>query len=302
MPEHPAPQPVWREVNVAIDVLPALQPLIELAENLWWSWHRIARELFAYADKICGTCVKDTPHLLPGSLDYQAMQRLLNTPRFMTLLDGVMELYRQEMASAPSGPLVAYFSPEYAIYQPLKIYAGGLGILSGDYLKTVADQHGNMVAIGLLYRSGYFKQQLSPAGEQVALPDTLQPEQLPLTAVLGKDGTPLIITLPFPGRLLHACAWLVKIGGVSLYLIDTQVPQNSTEDARITTQLYPADINVRLQQQLLLGMGGIRLLEALSIQPDVYHINEGHAAFAGLERINQLMRREHWILTRQWRS
>ena len=181
---------------------------------------------------------------------------------------------------------IAYFSMEYGLLKSLKIYSGGLGILAGDYLKQASDSNANMLAIGLLYRYGYFNQALSVSGEQLSqyLPQKFS--ELPLEPVRDDDGNWVTISIAFPGRIVYAKAWKVNVGRVSLYLLDTDIQQNSPQDRAITGQLYGGDNEMRIKQEMFLGIGGIRLLNALNIKPTIYHCNEGHAAFCGLERLS----------------
>ncbi|MCX6180760.1 MAG: alpha-glucan family phosphorylase [Bacteroidetes bacterium] len=196
------------------------------------------------------------------------------------------QLYENESnLTVQSSPKIAYFCMEYGIASFFKIYSGGLGILAGDYLKEASDSGVNMVAVGLLYHNGYFKQKISAQGEQVVIDDFQKFSKLPLTVVRDKKGNSLKIGIPFPGRILFAKVWKAEVGRIDLYLLDTDIFQNNTEDKMITSRLYGGDSDNRIKQEMVLGMGGVRLLQVLDIHPDVYHYNEGHAAFAGLERL-----------------
>jgi hypothetical protein len=179
--------------------------------------------------------------------------------------------------------LVAYFSAEFGVTDCLSIFAGGLGILAGDHLKSASDLGVPLVAVGLLYQQGYFRQYLNEAGLQQEEYRDNDFHNLPLTLERDRDGKPLIIEVEYPGRKVAAQIWRAQVGRVALYLLDTNIKQNSPQDQDITDQLYGGDAEMRLKQELMMGIGGCRALEALGIQPSVYHLNEGHSAFLALE-------------------
>ena len=286
--------PVWRDILVQPALPAALQALQTIGNNLWWSWHPAAATLFAYIDNTRWEECRHNPPTLINSMGLATINRLLADAHFMEMLkteSGKLDMYLN--APAAEMPLVAYFSMEYGLQNNLKIYAGGLGVLAGDYLKAASDCNMRLTAVGLLYREGYFKQIISPQGDQLALPDTMVLGDLPVSRVNNSAGTPLFIPVAFPGRTVNAGVWKVNVGRVSLYLLDTDVETNRTEDRRICARLYSSDRELRLQQEILLGIGGVRLLAALDLHPDIYHINEGHAAFTGLERIRQLIQQAH---------
>ena len=186
-------------------------------------------------------------------------------------------------------PKIAYFSMEYGLHSSLKIYSGGLGILAGDYLKEASDSKVDMTGIGLLYRYGYFKQIISSQGEQLAQYDAEHFSKIPIQPVMDENGDWVTIDIEMPGRVVFAHVWSVNIGSIKLYLLDTDYDANRDSDRFITHHLYGGDNENRLKQEMVLGLGGIRLLEKLGVKPDIYHCNEGHAAFIGLERIRILM-------------
>mgnify|MGYP001088278559 CR=1 FL=1 len=209
------------------------------------------------------------------------------------LPEQVKEFYHTETITAKSLPSIAYFCMEYGIHPALKIYAGGLGILAGDYLKTASDLNIPMVAVGLFYRQGYFKQQLTDNGQQLLLKEQLDPTNLPLQEVKHHCGDPLQIKLDFPGRPVTLRAWKAQVGNSTLYLLDADIMANTPDDRLITAQLYPAEKEYRLQQEIVLGIGGVRLLHELGLSIDIYHCNEGHAAFLSLARISHLIATQH---------
>ena len=186
---------------------------------------------------------------------------------------------------------MAYFCAEFGIHESFPIYSGGLGILAGDHLKSASDLDIPLVGVGLFYRFGYLKQQLTTDGRQLALDRENDPEQLPMELLRNPDGSPLEVRVPMPGRDVALRAWLVKVGRVDLYLLDANTPSNRDEDRDITRHLYGGDHEMRIRQLIALGRGGVRLLGELGIEPAAWHMNEGHAAFLTLERVGRLVRR-----------
>ncbi|WP_440135469.1 alpha-glucan family phosphorylase, partial [Chitinophaga sancti] len=203
------------------------------------------------------------------------------------------ELYHAAGNTEKNVPVTAYFCMEYGIHPALRIYAGGLGILAGDYLKTASDMNIPIIGIGLFYRQGYFKQQLTDSGQQLLLREQVDPTTLPLREVKHHCGEPLQIRLSFPGRQVAVKAWKAMVGNSILYLLDTDILANSPDDRLITAQLYPSENEYRLQQEIVLGIGGVTLLRELGHSIDVYHCNEGHAAFLTLARISQFISSSH---------
>src|SRR3989339_1162827 len=187
------------------------------------------------------------------------------------------------------GPSIAYFSMEFGFHSSLKIYSGGLGILAGDYLKEASDRNVPLIGVGLLYRYGYFRQVLTITGEQIAEDIQEQFSDLPVQPVYDEEGQWVDTQIAMPGRMLHIRLWKAMIGKIPLYLMDTDYDANQPNDRSITYHLYGGDEENRLKQEMVLGTGGIRMLGRLGLSPDVYHCNEGHAAFIGLERIRRLM-------------
>src|SRR5262249_34946469 len=198
-------------------------------------------------------------------------------------LDFDLNEYLNRVPARTRSPRVAYFSAEFAVAECLPIYAGGLGVLAGDHLKACSDLGVPLIGVGLLYRYGYFRQSIDATGSQLEAYDNLAPQRLPLRPVCAADGVPLEIGVPMADRIVHARAWLAQVGRVSLYLLDTDVPANREDDRWITGHLYGGDSDTRLRQEIVLGICGVRLLEALNVlgqEPavEVYHLNEGHAA------------------------
>ena len=210
------------------------------------------------------------------------------------MLDGVYAMFNEYMSEKPDpkAPTIAYFSMEYGLHSSLKIYSGGLGILAGDYLKEASDKNVPMVAMGLLYRYGYFTQRLSAQGAQEATYEAQNFYKLPISPVRDDEGNWVSVQIAFPGRTLTARVWKCEVGRTDLYLLDTDHDLNMDEDRSITHYLYGGDWENRLKQEILLGIGGIRALRQMGIKQDVYHCNEGHAAFIGIERIRNLVSRK----------
>ena len=272
-----------------------LMPLNEIASNIWWSWNGQAISLFQYIDP--ERWIKDFRHnpvALLDSLSPERISELVVDKDFMALLKAVEKNYNSYIKKKPAAnsPSIAYFSMEYGLHISLRLYSGGLGVLAGDYLKEASDCNSNLVAIGLLYRYGYFQQSLSLHGEQINNYPPQKFTQLPLHPVKDEDGEWIKISVGMKGRLVFAKIWKLKVGRISLYLLDTDIAENSWEDRSLTHQLYGGDNEHRLKQEMLLGIGGVRALEALNIHTDIYHCNEGHAAFLNLERLKSYIHAE----------
>ena len=287
-------QPVWKETNVHANLPENLNKLQELAYNLWWVWNHDAKELFRGIDIDEWHRAQSNPIMLLNILSYDKLQELSENKSFMKKVDKVYAEFRAYMDTPkdPKKPSIAYFSMEYGLSQVVKIYSGGLGILAGDYLKEASDCNVDMTAIGFLYRYGYFTQTLSPEGQQIANYEAQNFSNLPITQVKNEDGTPLVVDVPYPDRMVHAYLWRVAVGRMDLYLLDTDNELNSEWDRQITHQLYGGDWENRIKQEILLGIGGVLALKKLGIKKDVYHCNEGHAALMGLQRLVDLVQEE----------
>ena len=280
-------QPTWRNVTVLAQLPSELKVLEEIAKNLWWVWNSEGKSLFRDLDHDLWRAVGENPVMLLQNISYKRYNEILKDDAMMerirTVYDSMQEYLKQPMRT--DIPSVAYFSMEYGLCNALKIYSGGLGVLAGDYIKQASDSRVNMTAVGFLYRYGYFKQELSTDGQQVATYEAQNFEQLPIEHVLGDDGQPMVLEVPFPGRIVYAHVWRVNVGRMKLYLLDTDFDMNSEFDRSITHQLYGGDWENRLKQEYLLGIGGIYMLNKLGIKADIYHANEGHAALMNLQRL-----------------
>ncbi|MDR1056185.1 MAG: alpha-glucan family phosphorylase [Prevotellaceae bacterium] len=283
--------PNWSQILVRRTLPENLVPLDKLSRNLWWCWNQDAIDLFDSIDNCCWKRAEYNPIQMLDMISYQRYQELEKDKEFVVRLNRVYARFEDYMSKKKDmqHPFIAYFSMEYGLHNSLKIYSGGLGILAGDYLKEASDKGTHIIGVGLLYRYGYFTQRLSAAGDQVPIYEQQQFDKIPVTPVRDEHGNWVTIEIAFPGRMLKAHLWCASVGRVELYLLDTDIEENTPEDRTITHHLYGGDWENRLKQELLLGVGGIRVMQKLGVRADVYHCNEGHAAFIGLERIHQLM-------------
>jgi len=283
--------PVWKRTIVRSNLPEKLKGLFEIAKNLWWDWNYDAKELFESFGEELWSQSRHNPLRLLESLPYDQIMALENDKDFMFKFRNVYNKFREYMDVRPpdASMQIAYFSMEFGFNDNLKIFSGGLGILAGDYLKQASDSNLNFTGIGLLYRSGYFRQTISLSGDQLASYNPQAFSQLPITPVKDEDGNWKKIELTFPGRNVYSRIWMVNVGRIKLYLLDTDFDENSPHDKTITHQLYGGNEENRFRQEMLLGIGGIRALMALGIEPHLYHCNEGHAAFTGLERLRLLI-------------
>lgn len=283
--------PSWRSVMVTRHLPESLSGLETLCKNLWWCWNDDAKALFRTVDYNIWHRSGHNPMEVLDKVSLKRYKVLASDPEFLAKLSKVMEEFNSYMAekSKRTEPSVAYFCMEYGLDTSLKIYSGGLGILAGDYLKETSDMNVNLTAIGLFYRYGYFNQRLTPQGNQVAENDPQDLMKTPAQPVFGPDGKWLTVKVELPGRDMYARIWKVEVGRTDLYLLDTDYEANSPEDRQVTYHLYGGDWDNRMKQELLLGIGGVRALRALGLHPTIYHYNEGHAAFAGLERLREFI-------------
>ena len=292
--KHCTNQPQWSAVTVQSKLPAGLEKMQEIAHNYWWTWNTEVIDLFRSVDEKLWSACGGNPVLFIERLAYPQLEEIAADENFMKKLNEQYVRFSQYMNVSPrtDRPSVAYFSMEYGISEILKIYSGGLGILAGDYLKEASDCNIDMVAVGFLYREGYFTQGLTMDGQQIAIYEPQNFNTLPLTQVNDKDGVPMNFEVEFPGYIVHCNVWLAQVGRVKLYLLDTDHPQNSDYDRHITAQLYGGDWENRMKQEYLLGVGGIKLLKSLGIKKQVYHCNEGHAALINAERMADLVQDE----------
>jgi len=282
--------PDWRKVLIRQAYPESLKALVEISRNLWWCWNTEAKELFRLIEQEYKLDAEMNPIFLLESLTLQQLRHLEKNRQFMAKLDSVYSMFRNYMDEpGKNAPKIAYFSMEYGLHDSLQIFSGGLGVLAGDYLKQASDSNVDMIGIGLLYRYGYFKQALSMYGEQIPQYFPQRFNHLPIKPVRNEKDEWVQVSIALPGRTLYAKVWRVDVGRIPLFLLDADIEENRDADRFITHQLYGGDLEVRFKQELLLGVGGIRLLKALGIDPDIYHCNEGHAAFIGIERMRSLV-------------
>lgn len=270
----------------------ALAPLGELAHNLWWCWDHEATELFKSIDRDLFEAHYHNPVAMLDELDTDKAEALIKDAAFVASMQQIYARFRNYVDKAPAktGPKIAYFCMEYGLHQSVRLYSGGLGVLAGDYLKEISDRNANFVAVGLLYRYGYFQQGISMSGEQIHNYDPAKFTQMPLQPMRDERGEWIKIHLNMNGRTVWAKVWVMAVGRMSLYLLDTDIDDNTWDDRVITHQLYGGNNENRLRQELLLGVGGLRALRAIGIEPELFHLNEGHAAFLGLERTRNYMK------------
>ncbi|MDE7350237.1 MAG: alpha-glucan family phosphorylase, partial [Muribaculaceae bacterium] len=288
-------QPQWHNMVVSNSLPKKLQPLEEISKNLWWVWNSEAKNLFRDLDHDLWRNTGENPVMLLQQLSYERFQEIQNDKLWMDRIEKVYKMFKDYMKQPMRNdlPSVAYFSMEYGLCSCLKIYSGGLGVLAGDYIKQASDSRINMTAVGFLYRYGYFQQSLSIDGQQIANYEPQNFDQLPIEAVLGEDGQPMILEVPYPGRIIYCHVWRVNVGRMKLYLLDTDFDMNSEFDRPITHKLYGGDWENRIKQEYLLGIGGMYMLNKLGIHTDIYHANEGHAALLNLQRLVEYVQNDH---------
>ena len=282
-------KPSWSRILVTRDMPDRLKALDTISKNLWWCWNEETMDLFKSINPDLWKECERNPIALLDRLTLDDYTRLEADGDFIARMDAVNNIFNDYMEGKKerTSPSIAYFSMEYGLDTSLKIYSGGLGILAGDYLKESSDMKVRMTGVGLLYRYGYFSQRLTSQGDQVAGYEPQDFFKIPAMPVRDENGNWKMISIVFPGRTVHAKIWRVDVGRTELYLLDTDFEDNLPEDRQITHHLYGGDWENRLKQEILLGVGGIRALRALGIHCDIYHCNEGHAAFTGLERLRE---------------
>ncbi|MBI2939267.1 MAG: alpha-glucan family phosphorylase [Chloroflexi bacterium] len=271
--------------------------LEDLSMDLWWSWHPEAQELFEWLDPGLWAHTHHNPVLLLREVDQKRLEAAATDPAFLARYDRVIDHYQRYRTTTDtwtdqahpelSERKIAYFAAEFGLHECLAIYSGGLGILSGDHCKSASDLGLPLVGVGFFYRQGYFRQRIGPSGTQEAHYEPLSPEALPIRPALDAAGRPATIEVELPGRRVLGRVWHAQVGRVSLYLLDTDMDGNRPEDRSMSARLYGGNAEVRLTQEIVLGIGGVRALRKLGIYPSVWHMNEGHAAFLVLERIRE---------------
>ncbi len=288
-------EPIWRTTSIKPNLPEKFKALHEISLNIWWEWNNEAIELFELVDPQLWKKSRRNPVILLKEVSYERLLMLEKDTEFLFKYEMVYSNFKKYVTAKHKKdlPKISYFSMEYGMTNILKIYSGGLGILAGDYLKQASDKNIDLTAVGLMYKLGYFTQNLSIKGEQIVKLDVQNYSNIPIQLVRDDKNEPIIVHVGLPGRIIYMQIWRVNVGRVPLYLLDTDIDKNSQEDRKITHQLYGGDNEHRLKQEIVLGIGGVRALRALGIRSEVYHSNEGHSAFINVERILQYMTNEH---------
>ena len=280
----------------------ALNRLPELANNLWWSWNADAQGVFSAIDPELWQRVGRNPVKLLREVRQDKLNTAANDADFLARYHATLANFDAYMHPQDTwfsrafpqqaGRTIAYFSAEFGMHEALPIYSGGLGILSGDHCKTASDLGLPFVAIGFLYPQGYFTQHINSEGWQEARYNKLSFSEVPATPAIGANGEEVLIKCELPGRDVYAKVWKIQVGRIRLYLMDTDVPQNQPGDRELSARLYGGDQNLRISQEFVLGIGGVRAVRALGLEPAVWHMNEGHSAFLGLERCRNMVQEQ----------
>jgi starch phosphorylase len=288
----------YKPVNNAVPVPERIYRLTDLADNLWWSWHPPARRLFRAVSYPLWSSTRHNPIQILQSVSPARLELLSKDPSFLAMYDQVVAAYGAELSDGhlwfrgryPTWEgTVAYFSAEFGLHGSLPIYSGGLGVLSGDHCKEASDLGLPFVAVGFIYPQGYFRQHIPADGWQEAIYDTLNFDQVPIRPVLAPDGKRLQVQVLLRGTPVYVQVWELQAGRVRIYLMDANVPENEPWDRELSARLYGGDQETRIRQEIVLGLGGVRVLRALGIAPAVWHMNEGHSAFLVLERLRELL-------------
>ncbi len=288
--------PTFQTYNVTPTLPAALEPLREMTFNLWWTWEPSARRLFRHLDPELWDRTNHNPVRMLQLSRQARLEEVSQDKNFLRELNQVHDAFKKYLGrpdtygktgagSAIKKP-VAYFSAEFGFHESIPNYSGGLGILAGDHCKSASDLDLNFVAIGLLYRHGYFRQEIDKEGVQHAVNLNQNFHHLPIREV-QREGGKLLVAVRILDRDVFAKVWELHVGRVCLYLLDTDTPENSAEDRLITAELYGGDLEMRMRQEIMLGIGGVTALSALGIDAEVFHMNEGHSAFLALERIRR---------------
>ncbi|MCU7490176.1 MAG: glycosyltransferase family 1 protein [Ignavibacteria bacterium] len=288
--------------NVIPSLPQNLERLRELAYNLYWTWSQDAFELFRRLDRELWDSTGHNPVMMLGKISQDRLLEVANDDGFIAHMNRAYDnlksylssptWFQKNFKSNGTKPYIAYFSAEFGLTECLQIYSGGLGILAGDHLKSASELGLPLVGVGLLYKEGYFQQYLTSDGWQQERYEINDFYNLPMTLLMDENKKPVKVRLNFPNRTVHFQIWRIDVGRIPLFLMDTNVPENNDEDRKITRTLYGGNAETRIQQELILGIGGLRALHTLGIKPQVCHMNEGHSAFLSLERIRYIMSTE----------
>jgi starch phosphorylase len=276
-----------------------IRRLSELSYNLWWTWNPDAQRLFSRIDEDMWERTYHNPVRFLRKIERARLNAVTHDRYYLDFYDRAFRAFDKYMQDRNSwcslqypeclNKPIAYFSTEFGLHETLPIYAGGLGVLSGDHLKEASDLGLPLVAVGFLYTRGYFSQHITEDGWQEARNVRLRFEDLPVLPILGEEGRPLTISVKLPGREVFARLWEIQVGRVPLYLLDSDVEENSTVDRELTSRLYTSDLDSRISQEIILGVGGVRALRVLGYNPEIWHMNEGHSSFLAIERAREIV-------------
>jgi len=285
------------DVNIFPNLPKTLSSLGELAENLWWSWHPAARMLFKMLSRQAWKESSHNPDKMLKELPREILDSAARDPQYVQHYEEVIAQFRGDITSGETclpadlveqkNCTVAYFSAEYGLHHSLPFYAGGLGFLAGDFIKECSDLRAPLVAVGFMYPEGYVRQQIREDGWQENLDQMLDREAASISRVLDEKGTPVVVKVPFFEPPVFVAVWKIAVGRITLYLIDTDIESNDPWNRRMAEHLYTGDIEQRLRQEIVLGIGGYQVLNTLGVKPSILHLNEGHPGFALLERIRE---------------
>jgi len=296
-------EPIRREIPITFNLPRRIKRLGELSYNLWWTWNKDAQRLFARIDRDLWERVNHNPILFLQQVKRPRLNAIIQDPFFLDFYDRIFQEFDEYMEAKDTWCLtnhpechhhpIAYFSSEFGLHETLPIYAGGLGVLSGDHLKEASDLGMPLIALGFLYTQGYFSQHITEDGWQEARYINLQFKDLPIVPILDDNGDPETIFVELPGREVTARIWVIQVGRVPLFMLDTDVDGNSASDRQLSSRLYNSDLDLRISQEILLGIGGVRALRVLGYNPCIWHLNEGHSAFLILERAREMVESGH---------
>ena len=290
---------VFNKITVTPQLPERIKGLSTIANNLWWSWNSEFLRLFKEIDIDLWERVEKNPVKFLRLVSQDKLNEILQNSEFLKKYDELLENHANYMSSKNTwfskrypnnkNDLIAYFSAEYGLDEIMQIYSGGLGILSGDHLKSASDLGIPLVAVGLLYKNGYFHQKINAYGEQETEFKNIDVSNLPITEVKDAKKDNILVSVNMPKGTLYLKIWQVNVGRVKLYLLDSDVEENIEEYRGITSTLYGGNQETRIQQEIVLGMGGVKVLKILGLNSTIYHMNEGHSSFLILELINQIM-------------
>ena len=291
---------VFNRITVNPQLPKRIEKLSEISNNLWWSWNTEFLRLLKKMDGDLWEQSGKNPVKFLKHISQERLEAMSKDLGFLKEYDKVVSNFDGYMNSKNTwfakkypeekNDLIAYFSAEYGIDETMPIYSGGLGILSGDHLKSASDLGIPLVAVGLLYKNGYFNQKINGYGDQETEYKNIDLYDLPITPVKDNKGEDLTIYVKFPKRRIYLKVWQVNVGRVTLYLLDSDIDKNNEEDRDVTLRLYGGDQEMRIRQEIVLGMAGVNLLKTLELNPTVYHMNEGHSAFLTLEIIKNIIK------------